>query len=184
MVGSPSSSPAYRIYRKSLPLSIDHTSAEQEREFLRRSYEMSHHRSLRMDFSPEVSFVEATEIGSRTRQGAPLRNRHSIGNRWVDSHSNPRDGMMDRSMSLTLPREENESRVFRHSPIADSDSSICVWSLSDRLGIFVSNESSSIHTYLSLHSSSPEFDLYVPGTDVSFSDVCSVIQSYLGPFNC
>lgn len=120
MVGSPSSSPSYRVYRKSLPVSIDHTSAEQEREFLRQS----HHRSLRMDFSPEVSIVEATETGSRTRQGVPLWNRHSLGTRWVDSYSNPRDGMIDRSMNLALPSEENESRGFRHSHIADSDSSI------------------------------------------------------------
>lgn len=126
MVGSPSSSPSYRVYRKSLPVSIDHTSAEQEREFLRRSYEISHHRSLRMDFSPEVSIVEATETGSRTRQGAPLWNRHSLGTRWVDSYSNPRDGMIDRSMNLALPHEENESRTFLHSHIADSDSSIPV----------------------------------------------------------
>ena len=125
MVGSPSSSPSYRVYRKSLPVSIDHTSAEQEREFLRRSYEISHHRSHRMDFSPEVSIVEATETGSRTRQGAALWSRHSLGTRWMDS-SNPRDGMIDRSMNLALPREENESRVFRHSHIADSDSSISV----------------------------------------------------------
>lgn len=85
----------------------------------------SHHRSHRMDFSPEVSIVEATETGSRTRQGAALWSRHSLGTRWVDS-SNPRDGMIDRSMNLALPREENESRVFRHSHIADSDSSISV----------------------------------------------------------
>ena len=83
------------------------------------------YRSHRMDFSPEVSIVEATETGSRTRQGAALWSRHSLGTRWVDS-SNPRDGMIDRSMNLALPREENESRVFRHSHIADSDSSISV----------------------------------------------------------
>ena len=37
------------------------------------------YRSHRMDFSPEVSIVEATETGSRTRQGAALWSRHSLG---------------------------------------------------------------------------------------------------------
>lgn len=122
IVGSPSSSPTYGIYRKSLPISIDHTSAEQEREYLYQNYDMTHHRSLRLDLSPEVAY-EAAEMGNRPRQGGSHRKHHSVGTRWLDSYSNPRDGLIDQCIPRSFPYDENDRGMYRSSPFADSESS-------------------------------------------------------------
>ena len=68
---------------------------------------------------------------NRTRQGVSVMNTHTLGTRWMGSLNSQSSSCLssdvttDWSMNSVLPQEESEngSRVCRHSPIADSESS-------------------------------------------------------------